>query len=106
MAEIDLKALFHNPAFPRSNAYDPQWVAENQMGPNVLWLAEWLAERMDLSPGMRVLDLGCGRAISSIFLAREFDVTVYATDLWIAAADNWARVRAANLADRVVPIHA
>ncbi len=106
MADSNLADLFHKPAFPRSNKYAPQWVAENQMGPNALWLAEWLAGELDLSPGMRVLDMGCGRAMSSIFFAREFDVTVFAADLWIAAADNWARVREAKLEDRVVPIHA
>jgi cyclopropane fatty-acyl-phospholipid synthase-like methyltransferase len=36
---------------------------------------------MDLKPSMRVLDLGCGRAMSSIFLHREFDVQVWAVDL-------------------------
>ncbi len=106
MSEDKLASLFHNPAFPRSNAYDPQWVAENQMGPNVLWLAEWVTQKIGLSPGMRVLDMGCGRAMSSIFLAREFDVTVFATDLWIPAGENWMRVREARLENRVVPIHA
>ena len=60
--------------FPRSSTYDPEWVIENMMGPNVLWLTESLRQVMDLVPGMRVLDMGCGRAISSIFLAREFDL--------------------------------
>jgi cyclopropane fatty-acyl-phospholipid synthase-like methyltransferase len=53
------------------------------MGPNALWLMEHLAERLDLQPGQRVLDLGCGTAITSIFLAREYDVRVHAADLWI-----------------------
>ena len=100
------EGLFKNPRFPRSDRYDPQWVARNQMGPNVLWLAEWLSEGLDLTPGMRVLDLGCGCALSSIFFAREFGVTVFATDLWIRASENWERVREANLEDRVFPIHA
>jgi hypothetical protein len=30
------------PEFPRSNTYDPDWVMQNQMGPNALWLMEWL----------------------------------------------------------------
>ena len=38
----------------------------NLMGPNVPWLAEALSHVLDLQPGMRVLDMGCGRAISSI----------------------------------------
>jgi cyclopropane fatty-acyl-phospholipid synthase-like methyltransferase len=46
------------------------------MGPNVLWLTEFVCEAMDLRAGMRVLDLGCGKALSSIFLAREFAVQV------------------------------
>ena len=65
--------------FPRSAAYDESWVTENRMGPNVLWLAESLAERMQLKAGARVLDLGCGKAISSVFLAREFGVEVWAS---------------------------
>ena len=35
-----------------------------------------------LEPGMRVLDLGCGKGLSSIFLAKEFGVQVWAADLW------------------------
>lgn len=92
--------------FPRAAQYDPQWVIAHQMGPNVLWLTEFLCEVLDLQPGMRVLDLGCGTALSSIFLAREFGVQVWATDLWISASENAQRIRAAGLADRVFPIHA
>ena len=92
--------------FPRSSAYDPAWVIENEMGPNVLWLTEFLCEAMALRPGMRVLDLGCGKALSSIFLAREFDVQVWATDLWISVTENAGRIRAANLEDQVFPLHA
>ena len=62
-------------------------------GANSLWLTEWLSEVVDLSPGMRVLDLGCGRAASSIFLRREFGVQVWAADLWFSAAENLQRIR-------------
>ena len=30
------------------------------MGPNVLWLTDALTQVLDLRPGMRVLDMGCG----------------------------------------------
>jgi SAM-dependent methyltransferase len=92
--------------FPRSARYDPDWVRKNQMGPNPLWLTEWLCEAMELRPGMRVLDLGCGKALSSIFLAREFDVAVWATDLWIKPTENWACICAAGLEKQVTPIYA
>ena len=59
---------------------------------------------MDLRPGMRVLDLGCGTAMTSIFLAKEFDVRVWAADLWVTPDDNWRRVREMDMADRVFPL--
>jgi SAM-dependent methyltransferase len=74
------------------------------MGPHVLWLAEWLSQRLELKPGMRVLDLGCGRAASSIFLAKEFGVTVWAADLWIRPKENSDRIEHAGLSESVFPI--
>jgi cyclopropane fatty-acyl-phospholipid synthase-like methyltransferase len=96
----------HHPRYVRSNGYDPTWVARNQMGPSALWLLESLTEIMTIEPGMKVLDLGCGRAMTSIFLAREFGARVWATDLWIAAADNQERIVEASVSDLVTPIHA
>lgn len=104
--KTELAAALTLDQFPRSAAYDPEWVLENLMGPNVLWLTEALSQVMDLKPGMRVLDMGCGRAISSIFLAKEFGLQVWATDLWIAASENWQRVSTAGVTDQVFPIHA
>jgi ubiquinone/menaquinone biosynthesis C-methylase UbiE len=93
--------------FPRSNAYHPDWVlAHASGGANALWLTEWLASALELKSGMHVLDLGCGRASSSIFLAREYDVTVWATDLWFSAADNRQCICDAEVGKRVYPIRA
>jgi cyclopropane fatty-acyl-phospholipid synthase-like methyltransferase len=93
--------------FPRASAYHPEWVLASVSGAaNALWLTEWLAEALELRPGMRVLDLGCGRAMSSIFLRREFGVQVWAIDLWFNATENLQRIRDAGVADGVFPIHA
>jgi cyclopropane fatty-acyl-phospholipid synthase-like methyltransferase len=93
--------------FPRSSKYHPDWIkAGVSGGANALWLTEWLAEELDLRAGMRVLDLGCGQAMSSVFLRREFGVQVWATDLWFSAADNLQRVRDAGVDDGVFPVHA
>ena len=93
--------------FPRSSQYHPEWVlASVSGGANSLWLTEWLAAALDLQPGMRVLDLGCGRAAASIFLRREFGVQVWATDLWFSASENIQRIRDAGVEDGVFPIHA
>jgi SAM-dependent methyltransferase len=91
--------------FPLSSHYDPELVLECQMGPNALWLTEWLTEEMKLQPGMRVLDMGCGRCLSSIFLVREFGVRVWAADLWIEPSENWERVRKLEMEDYIFPLH-
>ena len=92
--------------FPRAARWGWEFARDNNMGPNVAWLAEALSEVVELRPGMRVLDLGCGKAASSIFFAKEFGSEVWATDLWIRPGDNLKRIEAAGLADLVVPVYA
>jgi SAM-dependent methyltransferase len=92
--------------FPLSNRYEPDWIMDNQMGPNALWLAEWLLTKLDLTPDMRVLDLGCGTAMSSIFLAKETGVRVWAADLWVDPDENWKRIRDTRTDDLVCPMKA
>jgi ubiquinone/menaquinone biosynthesis C-methylase UbiE len=93
--------------FPRSSRYHPDWVLANASGgANSLWVTEWLLSVLDLRPGMRVLDLGCGRASSSIFLRRESGVQVWAADLWFSASENMERIRDAGVEDGVFPVHA
>ena len=92
--------------YPITEKYDQKWIAQNWMGPNPLWLLEDLCENIDLRPGMKVLDIGCGKGITSVFLAKEYGVTVFATDLWISATDNLLRFDEAGVADKVFPIHA
>lgn len=106
ISKQELAKMLHNERFPKSNAYNPEWVAHWTMGPNVLWLTEWLCKEIDLKPGMRVLDMGCGRGLSSVFLAKEYGVKVWANDLWIPATEIWDNVREAGMEDSVFPIHA
>ncbi len=101
---VDIEALMIKPEFPRSSGYDVAWMLANQMGPNALWLMEWLCESITLKPGMRVLDLGCGKGMTSIFLAREFGVHVWATDLWIGPDNNWLRAKEAGVHRDVYPL--
>jgi len=92
--------------YTKANKYDYNWLVENWMGPNPLYLAEEVCANMDLRPGMKVLDMGCGKGCSSVFLAKEYGVTVFATDLWISATENLRRFEEAGVADLVFPIHA
>ncbi|MDX5417597.1 MAG: methyltransferase domain-containing protein [Hymenobacteraceae bacterium] len=96
------KSIRH--AFPKASQYDPEWVRKHSMGENVLFNLESLTKSLDLKPGMRVLDLGCGKAISSIFLAMEFGVTVWAVDEAVSASDNYERIRSEGCEDKVFPL--
>ena len=92
--------------YPKSEQYDKQFLLENMMGPNALKILEELTEGIKLTSDMKILDLGCGKGLTSIFLAKEFGVQVYATDLWITAAENFERFKKLGLEDRIIPIHA
>lgn len=92
--------------FPRSTQYDPTWVREHSMGENVLYNLESITSLIPLKKGMRVLDLGCGKAASSIFLAKEFGVQVWAVDEAISATENHGRVLEADLENQVFPLRA
>ena len=67
-------------------------------------LFEAVLDATHTGPGTRLLDLGCGTAISSIFLAREFGVEVWAADLWIEPTRNRVRIDEAGVGDRVFPL--
>jgi cyclopropane fatty-acyl-phospholipid synthase-like methyltransferase len=86
--------------------FDDEFVMDNMMGPNSLRLIEEMTKDLDLKEGMRVLDLGCGKGLTSIYLARKFGVTVYATDLWISATENDNRFRDLGFQDQIIPIQA
>jgi len=75
------------------------------MGPGTLYLAEKIVEQMELSPEMRLLDFGCGNAITSLFLAREYGVQVVAADKWVRPDENWERVQKAGHSRNIMPIH-
>jgi SAM-dependent methyltransferase len=51
------------------------------IGPGGLYLVSLLAQELDLRPGSVILDLGCGAAESSLYLADNFEVKVVAADL-------------------------
>lgn len=87
--------------YPLASKYDADWLLDCDMGPNPLWLLEDLARDLDLRPGMKVLDLGSGKGATSVFLAKEFGVQVWAADLWIDPSD-----AAANFASQGVDVTA
>ncbi len=76
------------PIFPKSNRYDKEQVRKYSVGGNVLYSMEALTNSMIIKPGMRILDLGCGKCLSSIFLHKEYNVQVFAIDNFFTPNDN------------------
>ena len=102
----EILPMMNHTTYPLSSKYDPDWILRNSIGSHCLWLQEALCQAMNLEENSRVLDLGCGNAITSIFLAKEYHVKVWATDLWISPSDNWRRICEMGQQDNVCPIHA
>ena len=106
-SKVESALLSPLPTMNRIEKYRDFFTKDCLMGPNSIRLLDELLRRNSFgAPSGRVLDLGCGRTLTSAFLARETPAdTVYAFDLWISATDNWERIRSLGLADRIVPIH-
>ncbi|MCF8012136.1 MAG: methyltransferase domain-containing protein [Clostridiales bacterium] len=92
--------------YTKSKKYDKKFIMNNMMGPNSIKMLEELLWDIQLKPDMRVIDLGCGKGLTSIFLAKEFGVQVFATDLWITATENYNRFQSLNLENQIIPIYA
>lgn len=87
--------------------YRKYFTKEYLMGPNSFRLLEELIRRRpEKTIFDRTLDLGCGCALTSIFIADEIDAnSVYAFDLWVPASENYVRIKNNNLDDKIIPIH-
>lgn len=89
-----------------SEKYKSLFNAEHLMGPNGIRLLEEMLEHYPLKRGLRLLDLGCGKGLTSLYLAKETNAMVFATDLWISATDNYKRFTEWQIANQVIPLHA
>ena len=87
--------------------YRKYFTKEYLMGPNSFRLLNELIERKPEGTNFgRTLDLGCGLALTSMFMANETDAkSVYAFDLWVPASENLRRIRQDNMEEKIIPIH-
>ncbi len=74
------------------------------IGPGGLYLVSLLAKELNLRPGSLVLDLGCGSAESSLYLADNYSVKVIAADLWTDPTDNARRIESRGHRADVLPL--
>ena len=93
--------------FPKADSFDINLVRSKIMGPNPLKLCEELLHGANIAKGSRVCDLGSGTGITSVMLAREYGLDVYAVDLWSDPDENRAFFREMGVpGDRIHPVKA
>ncbi len=65
---------------------DFDWIKQHSIGGNTFWLTQSLLPR--LPKGGRILDLGCGKALSSTLLAQTLGAEVWAIDKHVDVNEN------------------
>lgn len=69
--------------YQKSGKYtDYDTIYEQCSGPGGLQLAEFMAEKMGLTPGGKLLDVGSNRGYQTCFLAKEYGVFCIGIDPW------------------------
>jgi SAM-dependent methyltransferase len=89
--------------YPQLSSYTKNDIWKD-IGPGGLYLVALLAEKLGLRPGSLVLDLGCGSAESSLYLADNFEARVIAADLWTDPADNARKIESRGHRGTVIPL--
>lgn len=93
--------------YPLSEKYNTPELMSKIMGPNPVKLEEELLTGHHIPAGSVVCDLGSGQGLTSVFLAKEYGFTVYATDLWSNPEDNRSFFREMGLSDeQIIPVKA
>ena len=80
------------------------FLQETMWGPNAIRQAEELASHFKIKENMKILDLGCGLGLSSLYLAQEYCATVFATDLYADPTENYERFKSLGITDKIVPM--
>lgn len=88
------------------NNYKQYISAETMMGPNSVRILEELLEKypLHLAPNDLILDLGCGKGLTSFVIAKETGARVYANDLWVSAEDNAKRFANWGISEQITSI--
>ena len=88
------------------NNYQKYISEETMMGPSCIRILDELLKQYTLkfAPDDNILDLGCGRGLTSLIIAKETGAKVYANDLWISADENKNRFIEWGVDRQVIPV--
>ncbi len=90
--------------FTRTEKYHMDFQHTKMMGPNSMRITEELLYNLELRPTMTALDIGCGLSLSSLLVAKEYGMRVFACDLWIDPADNFVFYKKINMEKQIIPM--
>lgn len=100
LRRLDPARLPALPTLTRDEMYDNG----EMMAPGGLFIAKLMADKLDLRPGSTVLDLGCGRGQSSVFLAAKYIVNVVSVDLWVGSEERRSKAAQAGVESQITPL--
>lgn len=90
--------------YPELDGYSRDECYRDFFGGGGMYLAVEMLRTLRLKPDNVVLDLGCGKGTTSIFLAKHYGVRVIALDLWTSAEFLTKKFKDQGCADRISAI--
>lgn len=81
-------------------------IKERLMGPDCTIIIDELIKEKETNEEIRILDLGCGKGLTSIYLAEKYkNAEIFAVDLWVDAGDNYIFFKEYKLDNRIIPLN-
>lgn len=79
---------------------------ERMMGPDSYIIINELLENKATDEKIRILDLGCGKGLTSIYMAEKYkNAEIFAVDLWVEPKENYIFFKEQKLDNRIIPLN-